>query len=86
MEERDGISMAGPWCQQSSRLRWKSKLRGARFLGKEAVMIFFIRFSTNSTLLPCLVESGCLTLSDEANLPAFTKDMQRGKISVVVET
>ncbi|KAL4933692.1 pyridoxal phosphate-dependent transferase [Aspergillus undulatus] len=39
----------------------------ARFVGREAAMVFSIGFATNSTILPALVDCGCLILSDELN-------------------
>ncbi|KAL2794405.1 pyridoxal phosphate-dependent transferase [Aspergillus keveii] len=63
---RDGISMAGPY-QVSTKLHLEVEEQIARFLRKEAAMVFSIGFAANSTLVPSLVESGCLVLSDELN-------------------
>ncbi|EKX33302.1 hypothetical protein GUITHDRAFT_98377 [Guillardia theta CCMP2712] len=41
--------------------------RVARFLGKEAAIVFGMGFATNSTVLPTLVGSGGLIISDELN-------------------
>jgi serine palmitoyltransferase len=63
---RDGISMAGPY-RVSTKLHVEVEDQIARFLGKEASMVFSIGFAANSTLFPSLVENGCLILSDELN-------------------
>ncbi|KAJ5493998.1 Pyridoxal phosphate-dependent transferase major region subdomain 2 [Penicillium fimorum] len=39
----------------------------ARFVGKEASMIFSMGFGTNATVFPALVSKGCLLISDELN-------------------
>ena len=39
----------------------------ARFIGKEAALVFGMGFATNSTNLPTLVDEKCLILSDELN-------------------
>jgi serine palmitoyltransferase len=39
----------------------------ARFIGKEAAMVFGMGFATNSTNLPTLVGGKCLIVSDELN-------------------
>lgn len=39
----------------------------ARFIGKEAAMVFGMGFATNSTNLPTLVNRKCLIVSDELN-------------------
>ena len=39
----------------------------ARFIGKEAAMVFGMGFATNSTNLPTLVDEKCLIVSDELN-------------------
>ncbi|CAB3990154.1 serine palmitoyltransferase 2-like, partial [Paramuricea clavata] len=39
----------------------------ARFIGKEAAMVFGMGFATNSTNLPTLVDRKCLIVSDELN-------------------
>ena len=39
----------------------------AKYVGKEAAMVFGMGFSTNSTMIPSLVSKGCLILSDELN-------------------
>ena len=39
----------------------------ARFLGKEAAMVFGMGFATNSTNLPTLVDRKCVIVSDELN-------------------
>ncbi|XP_028395869.1 LOW QUALITY PROTEIN: serine palmitoyltransferase 2-like [Dendronephthya gigantea] len=39
----------------------------ARFIGKEAAMVFGMGFATNSTNLPTLVDKKCLIVSDELN-------------------
>ncbi|CAG8003552.1 unnamed protein product [Penicillium salamii] len=39
----------------------------ARFVGKEASMIFSMGFGTNATIFPALVSKGCLLISDELN-------------------
>ncbi|KAL4871736.1 hypothetical protein BDV12DRAFT_194191 [Aspergillus spectabilis] len=63
---RDGISMAGTY-PGSSKLLVEVEDQIARLVGKEAAIIFSIGFSTNSTILPSLVDCGCLILSDELN-------------------
>eukprot|EP00043_Microstomoeca_roanoka_P011180 m.105474 g.105474 ORF g.105474 m.105474 type:complete len:528 (-) comp15116_c0_seq1:331-1914(-) len=39
----------------------------ARFIGKDAALVFGMGFATNSTNMPVLVEKGCLLISDELN-------------------
>ncbi|OXV09784.1 hypothetical protein Egran_02452 [Elaphomyces granulatus] len=39
----------------------------ARFVGKEASMVFSMGFGTNAGILPALVGKGCLIISDELN-------------------
>ena len=39
----------------------------ARFVGKEASMVFSMGFGTNATIFPALVGKGCLIISDELN-------------------
>ena len=39
----------------------------ARFIGKEAAMVFGMGFATNSTNIPTLVDEKCLIVSDELN-------------------
>ena len=39
----------------------------ARFIGKEAAMVFGMGFATNCTNLPTLVDKKCLIVSDELN-------------------
>ncbi|KGO77839.1 Pyridoxal phosphate-dependent transferase, major region, subdomain 2 [Penicillium italicum] len=39
----------------------------ARFVGKEASMVFSMGFGTNATVFPALVSKGCLLISDELN-------------------
>eukprot|EP00123_Amoebidium_parasiticum_P015071 comp22770_c0_seq1/m.35603 comp22770_c0_seq1/g.35603 ORF comp22770_c0_seq1/g.35603 comp22770_c0_seq1/m.35603 type:complete len:528 (-) comp22770_c0_seq1:359-1942(-) len=41
--------------------------RVADFVGKEAAMVVGMGFATNSTTIPCLVDKGCLILSDSYN-------------------
>ncbi|PLN80788.1 PLP-dependent transferase [Aspergillus taichungensis] len=65
---RDGISMGGSCSDAGS-----SKLQGdvedqiARFVGKEAAVVFSMGFVTNATIFPAIVDKGCLILSDELN-------------------
>ncbi|KAL4880109.1 pyridoxal phosphate-dependent transferase [Aspergillus karnatakaensis] len=63
---RDGISLAETYpC--TSKLLVEVEDQIARLVGKEAAIVFSIGFSTNSTIIPCLVDAGCLILSDELN-------------------
>lgn len=39
----------------------------AEFVGKPAAMVFGMGFSTNTTMIPSLVDKGCLIISDELN-------------------
>ena len=39
----------------------------ARFIGKEAAMVFGMGFATNSANIPTLVDDKCLIVSDELN-------------------
>ncbi|KAI9044969.1 putative serine palmitoyltransferase 2 [Aspergillus affinis] len=39
----------------------------ARFVGKEASMVFSMGFGTNANVFPALVSKGCLIISDELN-------------------
>lgn len=39
----------------------------AKFVGKEASMVFSMGFGTNATIFPALVGKGCLIISDELN-------------------
>ncbi|KAL1969277.1 hypothetical protein VTN77DRAFT_9469 [Rasamsonia byssochlamydoides] len=39
----------------------------AKFVGKEAAMVFSMGFGTNATIFPALVGKGCLVISDELN-------------------
>ncbi|EAS27855.3 serine palmitoyltransferase 2 [Coccidioides immitis RS] len=39
----------------------------ARFVGKEASMVFSMGFGTNASIFPALVSKGCLIISDELN-------------------
>ncbi|PGH14457.1 hypothetical protein AJ80_05902 [Polytolypa hystricis UAMH7299] len=39
----------------------------ARFVGKEASMVFSMGFGTNASVFPALVSKGCLIISDELN-------------------
>ncbi|KAJ5247600.1 Pyridoxal phosphate-dependent transferase major region subdomain 2 [Penicillium chermesinum] len=39
----------------------------AKFVGKEASMVFSMGFGTNATIFPVLVNKGCLIISDELN-------------------
>jgi serine palmitoyltransferase len=39
----------------------------ARYVGKEAAIIFGMGFATNSMVLPALMDKGCLIISDELN-------------------
>ncbi|KAI1931745.1 serine palmitoyltransferase component [Ophidiomyces ophidiicola] len=39
----------------------------AKFVGKEASMVFSMGFGTNAGIFPCLVSKGCLIISDELN-------------------
>ncbi|KAG8530364.1 uncharacterized protein KY384_004866 [Bacidia gigantensis] len=39
----------------------------ARFVGKEAAMVFSMGFGTNAVAFPALIGSGCLVISDELN-------------------
>ncbi|KAJ6075940.1 hypothetical protein N7499_007921 [Penicillium canescens] len=39
----------------------------AKFVGKEASMVFSMGFGTNATIFPALVSKGCLLISDELN-------------------
>lgn len=39
----------------------------ARFVGKEAAMVFSMGFGTNANIFPALVGKGCLIISDELN-------------------
>ena len=39
----------------------------ARFIGKEAAMVYGMGFATNSTNIPTLVDKKCLIVSDELN-------------------
>ncbi|KAJ5578199.1 Pyridoxal phosphate-dependent transferase major region subdomain 2 [Penicillium hispanicum] len=39
----------------------------AKFVGKEASMVFSMGFGTNATIFPALVSKGCLIISDELN-------------------
>lgn len=39
----------------------------AKFVGKEAAMVFSMGFSTNSSMIPALIGPGCLIISDELN-------------------
>ncbi|KAA8644726.1 hypothetical protein EYZ11_009677 [Aspergillus tanneri] len=65
---QDGISMSGS-CGEAgtSRLHVEVENQVARFVGKEASIIFSMGFVTNATIFPALVEKGCLILSDELN-------------------
>ncbi|KAL7678091.1 hypothetical protein ACOME3_004320 [Neoechinorhynchus agilis] len=48
-------------------LHRKIEKRVANFLGVEDALVFGMGFATNSTNIPCLVQQGCLVLSDEFN-------------------
>lgn len=39
----------------------------AKFVGKEASMVFSMGFGTNATVFPALIGTGCLVISDELN-------------------
>ncbi|KAL5336511.1 pyridoxal phosphate-dependent transferase [Aspergillus crustosus] len=58
--------MAGTY-PGSSKLLIEVEEQIARLVGKEAALVFSIGFSTNSTIIPSLVNHGCLILSAELN-------------------
>ncbi|KAL4790717.1 pyridoxal phosphate-dependent transferase [Aspergillus venezuelensis] len=63
---RDGISMATSY-SGTTKLLAEVEEQIARFVGKEAALVFSIGFATNSTIFPPLLDDGCLILSDELN-------------------
>ncbi|KAL4952963.1 pyridoxal phosphate-dependent transferase [Aspergillus filifer] len=63
---RDGISMAASY-SGTTKLLAEVEDQIARFVGKEAAIVFSIGFATNSTIFPALLDDGCLILSDEFN-------------------
>ncbi|KKK19824.1 serine palmitoyltransferase 2 [Aspergillus rambellii] len=65
---REGISMPGSSSDVGyTKAQAEVEDQIARFVGKESAIVFSIGFVTNSTIFPCLVEKGCLILSDELN-------------------
>lgn len=66
--ERESISIGSPRSELGNlEIHEKLEKLVARFVGKEASMIFSMGFGTNSTMIPALVEPGSLILSDELN-------------------
>ncbi|KAL4941722.1 hypothetical protein BDV06DRAFT_235917 [Aspergillus oleicola] len=63
---QEGISMAASY-SGTTKLLVEVEDQIARFVGKEAAIVFSIGFATNLTIFPALVENGCLILSDELN-------------------
>lgn len=55
----------------------------ARFVGKEAAMIFGMGFGTNSTMIPALVGKGSLIISDELNHASLVAGCRLSGASIV---
>lgn len=64
---RDGISMVATRGDAASELHLQVEHEIARFVGKEAAMVFSMGFVTNASVFSALVGKGCLILSDEYN-------------------
>jgi serine palmitoyltransferase len=65
---RYGISTCGARLEGgTSELHVQAEALVARFLGMEDALISSMGFATNSTIIPALVNKGCLVLSDELN-------------------
>ncbi|KAK7203761.1 putative serine palmitoyltransferase 2 [Myxozyma melibiosi] len=65
---RYGTSTASPRAEAGTTdLHVETEELVARFIGKEASMIFSMGYATNGAALPSLVSKGCLIISDELN-------------------
>lgn len=65
---RFGISTFGTRLEGgTNELHSKAEALVARFVGMEDALICSMGFATNSTIIPALVEKGCLVISDEYN-------------------
>lgn len=65
---RYGVSTCGARLDAgTSDLHVQAEALVARFLGTEDSLISSMGFATNSTIIPALVNKGCLVISDELN-------------------
>ncbi|KAK9451548.1 pyridoxal phosphate-dependent transferase [Limtongia smithiae] len=65
---RYGTSSCGPRAESGTTdLHIETEELVARFVGKEAAMVFSMGYATNSAAFPSLMSKGCLILSDELN-------------------
>ncbi|GFF36710.1 serine palmitoyltransferase 2 [Aspergillus udagawae] len=65
---QSGITMAGSVADPGTpQLHAEVEQQVARFVGKEAAIVFSMGFVTNATIFPALMDKGCLILSDELN-------------------
>nr|XP_001398841.2 serine palmitoyltransferase 2 [Aspergillus niger CBS 513.88] len=64
---RDGICIASTPEGGITKLHAEVEDQIARFVGKEAAVVFSMGFVTNATIFPSIMEKGCLILSDELN-------------------
>ncbi|PYH37923.1 putative serine palmitoyltransferase 1 [Aspergillus neoniger CBS 115656] len=64
---RDGICIASTLEGGITKLHAEVEDQIARFVGKEAAVVFSMGFVTNATIFPSIMEKGCLILSDELN-------------------
>lgn len=65
---KNGITLASPRSESgTSDLTLEVEDCIAKFVGKEAAMVFSMGFVTNATTFPALVGKGCLLISDELN-------------------
>ncbi|KAI0753244.1 serine palmitoyltransferase 2 [Daedaleopsis nitida] len=66
--ERYGLTAGGPRIECGTLdLHQQAEALVARFLGMEDALISSMGFATNSTIIPGLVNKGCLVVSDELN-------------------
>lgn len=66
--KRYGVSACGTRLEGgSSELHTVAEALVAKFIGQEDALISSMGFATNSTIIPALVNKGCLVISDELN-------------------
>jgi serine palmitoyltransferase len=66
--KRYGISTCGPRLEGgTSDLHVSGEALVAKFVGMEDALLSSMGFATNSTIIPALVNKGCLVISDELN-------------------
>ena len=66
--KRYGVSACGTRLEGgSSELHTIAEALVAKFIGQEDALISSMGFATNSTIIPALVNKGCLVISDELN-------------------